>query len=55
MGAAYEEERRLTPYNGTKDFAVVRVLRDDDGNVALARQNTDIGRRRTARSRSRPS
>jgi len=24
MGAAYDEERRLTPYNGTKDFAVVR-------------------------------
>lgn len=24
MGAAYDEERRLTPYNGSKDFEVVR-------------------------------
>jgi hypothetical protein len=24
MGAAYDEERQLTPYNGTRDFAAVR-------------------------------
>ena len=29
MGAAYDEERGLTPYNGTKDFAAVRSFFGD--------------------------
>src|SRR3712207_8626956 len=46
MGAAYDEERGLTPYNGTKDFALVRQFFNEkccycDSELAVRRTAQD--------------